>query len=139
MIFVLIGVFELALTAVLFGGAGRMDLPWFWGLIGAHGVLMCIGASVMDPGLLRERLRKNNPGIDRRLRIALSVAILVHLVVAALDVRFGWSKGLPAAGWRGAALVVYVAGVGFSLWAMRVNPFFSRVVRIQEDRGQRVI
>src|SRR5258706_16396524 len=126
MIFVLIGFFELALMAVLFGGAGRVDLPWFWGLIGAHGVLMCIGASVMDPGLLRERLRKNNPGIDRRLCIALSVGVLVHLGGAGVDVRVGWSQGRPAAGGGGGGLVVSVAGGGGLLLGGRGKPVFSR-------------
>lgn len=135
--FFFILLFELILAAILFGGAGRFDLPWFWALLSVHTILMCIGAALIDPDLLRER-RRNIAGIDRRLRVALSVAILIHLLVAALDARFGWSKPLPGA-WRGASLLIYVAGVGFSLWAMRVNPFFSRCVRIQEERGHRVI
>ena len=30
-------------------------------------------------------------------------------------------------------------GYAFSLWAMRVNPFFATVVRIQSERGHRLI
>ena len=30
-------------------------------------------------------------------------------------------------------------GYAFSLWAMRVNPFFATVVRIQSERGHRVV
>ena len=33
-------------------------------------------------------------------------------------------------------LAVFVAGHGLFLWAKKVNPFFSSVVRIQTDRGQ---
>src|SRR4051812_278905 len=104
MIFVFILIFELLLAAILFGGAGRIDLPWYWALIGAHATLVTIGAAFIDPDLLRERRRPNNPGIDQGLRMALSIAILVHLAIAALDVRFGWTNPAPAMPARAAAL-----------------------------------
>ena len=37
------------------------------------------------------------------------------------------------------ALIALAAGYAFCLWAMRVNRFFSSIVRIQNDRGQVVI
>ncbi len=37
------------------------------------------------------------------------------------------------------ALVVFAAALAFKMWAMVVNPFFSPVVRIQEERGHSVI
>jgi protein-S-isoprenylcysteine O-methyltransferase Ste14 len=39
--------------------------------------------------------------------------------------------------WIGFA--VFAAGYAFSLWAAATNPFFSAVVRIQSERGHRVI
>lgn len=62
---------------------------------------------------------------------------LVTLLVAGLDARFSWSAISAAA--QGVALVVEMAGPGLSGWAMAVNRFFSRVVRIQADRGQTVV
>jgi protein-S-isoprenylcysteine O-methyltransferase Ste14 len=45
---------------------------------------------------------------------------------------------LPA--WlRAAGFVALAIGWGLTFWAMRVNRFFSSVVRIQSDRGQYVV
>jgi protein-S-isoprenylcysteine O-methyltransferase Ste14 len=132
-------VFETVLGLILFGSAGRVDLPWFWALLTAHAALVVIGGRLIDPDLKRERLRPGGAGVDRGFRPALAVLVLAHLVVAGLDAgRFGWS---PEIAWpaRAAGLVVYVAGVGLSLWAMAVNRFFSPVVRVQAERGHHVI
>jgi len=59
-------------------------------------------------------------------------------VTCGLDRRFAWSPALPLAV-ELAALGVFLAGYGFALWAMRINPFFATVVRIQSDRGHQVI
>ena len=137
-----VGIFELVIALVLFGSAGRTDLPWFWALIAVHATGLLAGHLAMDPGLDRERL---NPaaggpaGKEYAFRIGGTVAILTHLAVAGLDVgRFHWSVPPPAA-LRVVALVVYAAGLGFSMWAIATNCFFSSVVRLQSDRGHHVI
>jgi len=63
----------------------------------------------------------------------------VHWVIAGLDHgRFHWSDSVPT--WlQWTALIAVAAGYAFCLWAMRVNRFFSSIVRIQNDRGQVVI
>ena len=40
---------------------------------------------------------------------------------------------------RGVALAIYGMAFSFSMWAMVVNRFFSSVVRLQPERGHRVI
>jgi len=55
-------------------------------------------------------------------------------VPLAVDQRFHWSDILPLAG-----LVIFAIGWGLAAWSASVNPFFSPAVRIQEERGQRVI
>jgi protein-S-isoprenylcysteine O-methyltransferase Ste14 len=131
--------FEAFIAAALFISAGRVDLPWFWALIAAHGAILGVGMLWMDPELARER-RNPGPGAqDRHLRWVGAVAILSHLVIAGLDAgRFHWSRP-PMLAVRVAALVVFAAGMSFSMWAMAVNRFFSSVVRIQAERGHRVI
>jgi len=59
------------------------------------------------------------------------------MIVAALDVRFGWSTPpfIPY-GPLGAAL--FLVGTAFFLWAMNTNTHFEGTVRIQTDRGHRV-
>ena len=65
--------------------------------------------------------------------------LLVHFIVAGLDRgRLHLSDGVPA--WLEAiALAVLAATYVLVLWAMRVNRFFSSIVRIQSDRGQFVV
>jgi protein-S-isoprenylcysteine O-methyltransferase Ste14 len=38
-----------------------------------------------------------------------------------------------------AAMVIAALGNALMTWALAVNPFFSKVIRIQEDRDQRVV
>ena len=42
---------------ILFALAGRLDLPMLWAYAGVFGAMMVTGMSVIDPGLLKERLR----------------------------------------------------------------------------------
>src|SRR5215211_1678692 len=131
--------FEVVIAAVLFGSAGRLDLPWFWALLAVHAPLMAFGASLPDRSLMRERLRPGPGSRDRGYRLALTAIILAHLVVAGLDAgRFRWSPVLPDAV-HAAALACYALGFSLSLWAIAANRFFSSVVRVQTDRGHTVV
>jgi protein-S-isoprenylcysteine O-methyltransferase Ste14 len=133
-----VAAFEVVMGGILFGCAGRLDLPWFWVLLGVHTALMLFAMAMIDPGLKAERMRPGGAGIDRGFRPVLACLLLVHLVVAGLDARFGWTPVI-ATGPRLAALAVYLAGFGFSLWAMSANRFFSPVVRVQAERGHQVV
>ena len=131
--------FEGLLAAVLFGSAGRLDLPWFWALLAVHFTLLGVAACLVDQSLLRERIRPGPGARDGGFRSAITACILAHLVIAGLDAgRFGWSPEIPTAA-RAAALAVYSLGLAFSIWAILTNRFFSSVVRIQLDRGHRVV
>jgi hypothetical protein len=61
----------------------------------------------------------------------------MHWIIAGLDRgRFHWSDDVP--GWpQGVCLFTVGSGYALALWAMRVNRFFSSVIHIQTDRGQR--
>src|SRR3954471_11912092 len=127
------------LAAILFTSAGRTDLPWFWAVLALHTALLLTGIRFMDPGLRTERLRPGPGGRSRKVRFLALPMILMHLVVAGLDVgRFGWSGPIPVVV-QAAALAGYAAGMGLSLWAMAANRFFSPVVRIQAERGHHLI
>lgn len=127
----------LLLGATVFAGAGRLDLPFVWGLLGlmaAAGIGLLLS---VDRALLTERVRPAPGGLDRNIRGHVMPFFLAHLLVAGLDVRFGWSRMSP---WvQGLGLVGMAAAFALSAWAMRVNPFFSPVVRIQHERGHRVV
>jgi protein-S-isoprenylcysteine O-methyltransferase Ste14 len=62
---------------------------------------------------------------------------LASWVVAALDLRWGWT-GSVALSLHLAGLVVNMLGLGLFLWAMVSNAFFAEGVRIQEERGHSV-
>lgn len=52
-------------------------------------------------------------------------------------INFGWTMPLPP--WaRILALLGSAFGYGLSTWAMVENAYFSMIVRVQSDRGQRV-
>jgi protein-S-isoprenylcysteine O-methyltransferase Ste14 len=132
-------IFEGVLAAILFGSAGRTDLPWFWAVLALHTSLMLIAVTIIDPGLRQERLRPGPGGRDRHVRLIALPLVVAHLVVAGLDVgRFHWSGPLPV-GLQATALVGYAAGISLSLWAMTANRFFSPVVRIQVERGHHLV
>ena len=132
--------FEVLVAAMLFGSAGRFDLPWFWALLTVHATLMAAYLALIDRSLLRERLRPGQAAArDRWCRAGLSLCILTHLTVAGVDAgRFGWSPDVPIAA-RAAALGCYVFGFSLSLRAILANPFFSSVVRVQHERGHHVV
>ncbi|MFO0909999.1 MAG: isoprenylcysteine carboxylmethyltransferase family protein [Isosphaeraceae bacterium] len=138
-IFVRIVMIEVFLGVILFGSAGRLDLPWFWALLGVHTTLFLGGAAAMSPELREERMRPGSGGEGRRFRWLMIPLILTHLAIAGLDVgRYGWTGPLPW-GVQAAGLVVYVLAMGLSLGSMLTNPFFSPVIRIQAERGHQVV
>jgi protein-S-isoprenylcysteine O-methyltransferase Ste14 len=94
---------------------------------------------VNDPELFAERarIRKDAKGWDKVLSALAGVAGLAIVLVAALDVRFGWSEPFGLAV-RATAWLVLVLGFGLAIWAMASNRFFSGMVRIQRDRGHTV-
>ena len=127
------------MIGVLFGSAGRWDLPFFWGCLGIYGTFMVALFLTIDPGLREERLRPGPGGKDRLIRWMVLPFILAHWIVAGLDVgRFHWSDSINSAV-QIAALSGFALSLGLSAWAMVVNRFFSPVVRIQEERGHHLI
>src|SRR5439155_5486225 len=134
-------IFEAVIGAILFGCAGRLDLPWFWALIAVHATALLLGMVRMDPELERERRRPASgpSGKEYLHRLGGTFLIIAHLAIAGLDAgRYHWSPPPPLAA-RIVALVVYALALGFSMWAIAENRFFSSVVRLQSDRGHHVI
>jgi len=132
------------LAALLFASAGRMDVPMFWVYLVVHsGAQLAMSLLVFrrNRDLLEERQRPGQ-GAKAWDQVILRIYFLLTLslfVVAGLDVgRFHWSDTVPLWG-QIAALVGFALSFAFSIWAMVVNDFYSRVVRIQRDRGQYVV
>ena len=133
------------MAILLFLAAGTLAWPGAW----AYLILMIVLSFTLgidlarrDPGLLQERmgspLQRDQPAADKVLLIVLLLFIFVWLVLMGLDgKRFAWSS-VPA--------LVQVLGALITLWsiwfcyrAMHENSFAAPVVKLQRERGQRVI
>lgn len=128
---------------VLIATSGRWDWTCAWLLVGIYAATSLAQLVLLLPrrrDLLAERAVRMGAGTkswDRVLLPTCWLATLAVLVVAGLDVRFGWSHRFPV--W------LYLAGFGLALagnglvtWSMAVNPFFAFSVRLQPDRGQTI-
>ena len=126
-------------AAILFGCAGRWDLPMFWAYLGVWTAAMVVAMFVVDPGLIQERIRPGPGGKDYATVIWLTPVFVGQSVVAGLDVgRYHWSDTVPVAV-QVIALLTTAAGIAVLVWAEAVNRFFSPVIRIQTERGHHVI
>lgn len=123
---------------IIFVAAGRINLPAVWGVLALLGVFMVGMVAVADPGMIRERVQPGPGSQDRFTQPASVVLLLAHWLVAGLDVgRFQWSPVPPAV--QIAGLIGYAACLVMLLWCLRVNRFYSSVVRVQSDRGHEPI
>lgn len=131
----------LILAAALFASAGSLHWPMAWVFLGLFVASAVVGFVGVSRSLIVERshlLAKTERG-DAPLSV--TFAFLLYpgtLLACGLDRRFGWSLPLPPAV-QLLALGVFIAGYGFAFQATRANPFFSAAVRIQRDRGHRVV
>ncbi len=125
--------------ALLFGCAGRWDLPMFWAYLGVWMAQFLIASFVADPSLAKERLRPGPGGKDYLTLFVVTPLWLGQHAIAGLDVgRFHWSDRVPLAV-QGIGLVAMAAALAVTLWAVAVNRFFSSVIRIQTDRGHHLV
>ncbi|MDR3536406.1 MAG: isoprenylcysteine carboxylmethyltransferase family protein [Acetobacteraceae bacterium] len=140
----------IALVVLLFGvplfaGAGTLAWPEAWLLVALH-ALASIALTVRlwrhDPALLAERMKPlsqpDQPAWDRHLLRVFMGVFLVWLVAMGADAeRFGWSRVPVAVEAGGAAL--QIAAYAIIDQTMRANTFLAPVVKIQRERGHRVI
>jgi protein-S-isoprenylcysteine O-methyltransferase Ste14 len=132
--------------ALLFISAGTLEWPMAW-LYAALLLASTIGSRLIvlkrNPDTLRERARftesEGTKSWDRLLVGIVGIyGPMAMTIVAGLDHRFGWSETI-AAPWQYVAAMGVAGAYGLAVWAMVVNPYFSAVARIQEDRGQEVV
>jgi len=129
-------------TVVFCGGmlalSGDWASPLLWAyLVGVSAVFLYALLS-LDPDLARERFHPPTPGADAAALRWVRITALATVIVTPLDRRFHWSAPMPGAV-RIAAIAGSLAAFLFCFRAMLTNRFFSSVIRIQDDRGHRVV
>ncbi len=128
----------------LFWAAGRIDWWPAWAALAVMAVWTAATAVIVlhyNRDLLPERLerRKGDKTWDAAIVALLGLVTLVRYIVAGLDERYGWTGDLPVAA-ELAALALCALGYDvLFVWATAANIFFSRIVRIQSERGHSVV
>jgi protein-S-isoprenylcysteine O-methyltransferase Ste14 len=118
--------------------AGTWDRPPALGILVVLWLFCGWAAVTMDRGLIRERVKPGPGSRDHLTRPLATLLLFAHWILAGLDVgRFQWSPIPVTLQWIG--LAGYALAMAGMMWVMRVNPFYSSVVRIQSDRGHRPI
>jgi protein-S-isoprenylcysteine O-methyltransferase Ste14 len=116
---------------------GRLD-TWLALYLGAWSIFALYAFASIDDDLAKERFHPPEPGADRLPLRAIRVIAVIHLVVGALDAG-RWHLAPVPDMIRVIALPVMVFSALLVVQAMRANRFFSPVVRVQTERGHRVI
>ena len=139
---------QLAICFVIWGGLlflSAGDFTWLrgWLHVGLWMITFLVNATVLfkfNRELVSARL-KPQWSSERSDTILLMLFLPVTLaipVIAGLDaVRYRWSS-LPS--WLVyAGITLHTVGDVFLLWTMVVNPFLEKTIRVQTERGHRVI
>ena len=127
---------------LLFGSAGTLKwlYAWVWLLFTAGfqiAATLIIGARHPDLMEERSRIREGTKWWDRILVPLLMLSTLAIFVTAGLDFRFHGAK--PPVWLAVIAVAVVDAGALLTTQAMLANRFFATSVRIQTERGHRVV
>jgi protein-S-isoprenylcysteine O-methyltransferase Ste14 len=129
---------------LLLAPAGTLRWPAAWVFLAAMFILG-LGSGLWlaqsDPELLAERMRPmmqaGQPTADKIFMMVFGATALIWFIAMGLDARMAASD-LP---WtlQAIGLAMLVSSTGFILWVLRENSFAVPVVRVQAERGQRVV
>ncbi|CDX12084.1 Isoprenylcysteine carboxyl methyltransferase [Mesorhizobium sp. ORS 3324] len=130
--------------ALLFVSAGTLYWPGAWAflvLMVELSLTLGVALARRDPGLMNERLsppiQKDQTAADRILLSILLIGIFAWQALMGLDFRFAWSA-VPS--WlQVIGAIVLLVSIWICYLTMLENSFAAPVVKIQGERGQKVI
>ncbi len=131
------------LLPMIISGAWNWWEAWAYAGLTFFGFIISRGlASRRHPDILDERARsmqlQDAKPWDKILAPAMALGSVVILIVAGVDKLNCWTTPYSITA-KIITLSVIIFGYMLGTWAMIENKFFSGVVRIQEDRGHRVV
>ncbi len=127
------------LAALLFVAAGTTEIATVRMYLAVFSALLLSTMLAVSPELAIERAHRQEPEPQDLGRFGSGLLFLATVAIGALDVgRIHFGPELPAA--VGAiGLLLFVLAMCLQLWAMAANPFFSPIIRLQRERGHRVV
>jgi protein-S-isoprenylcysteine O-methyltransferase Ste14 len=137
-----VALMALVFAVLLFAPAGRLDWTPGWLYLGLITAYVCITWACLlrwNPELIAYRMRfgEGTKTWDKLWAALFAPVMIAVYVVAGCEARAG-ASGPTGSVWL-LGLAIFVAGSALLTGSMVVNPFFEKTVRIQTDRGHRVI
>ena len=127
-----------------FLAAGRLDIPRAWIFLGMDYMGLIMVSVVfwkLTPELANHRasIKEGTKPWDKVfLTFYFTISLIAYPIIAGLDVgRYHWSE--LHINYAIAGVILFALCVAFGSWAIVVNQFFETTVRIQTDRGHKVI
>ena len=125
--------------------SGKWDWWEAWVMAGLFALSFIVSRAIAakkTPDILKERAdynqQDNTQAWDKWLSPVVAFGSVFTLLVAGLDALYQWSSGFPL--WLELiGLLLILAGYVFGSIAFIENAFFSGTVRIQEERGHKVV
>jgi protein-S-isoprenylcysteine O-methyltransferase Ste14 len=138
-------VWLVAMAALLFVPAGRIDWPAAWAFLIEMAVMgfgLGFRLARHDPALLAERLsppfQRGQKTWDKILLSAVMALFILWLVAMALDAgSWRWSSVPLWAQALGALLILLTGYLGYL--ALRENSYAAAVVKVQKERGHKTV
>jgi protein-S-isoprenylcysteine O-methyltransferase Ste14 len=135
-------VMVLAFTVLLLVPAGRLDWTRGWVYVGIIAINVIINWACLkhwNPELIERRMRlgAGTKTWDKVWAALFAPVMIAVYAVAGLEAREGVSDTAGLVWLLG--LAIFGTGSAMLTWSMVVNPFFEKTVRIQTERGHRVI
>jgi protein-S-isoprenylcysteine O-methyltransferase Ste14 len=118
--------------------AGTTQLTSLRAYLASFSLVLLVTMLAVDPQLARERSQPGPDSSTSHLRAVSGVFFLLTLISASFLVGRTHTLVAPTA-FRWIALAIFTCSSSLQTWAMIANPFFSPVVRIQADRGHKLI
>jgi protein-S-isoprenylcysteine O-methyltransferase Ste14 len=129
---------------LLFAPAGTLRWPQAWvflATLAISGLSSGLWLAKADPALLAERMRptmqSDQPPADKKFMLTFGIAAFVWFLAIGLDQREHGSRvphALQEVGWAFLLLSFCII-----IWVMRENSFAAPVVKLQTERGHRVV